>query len=160
MAGTRVWRTTFGSMELMTGTTINLTGWFPITSRRALGSRLSPFLHLLSTLGWLCVACCPTLQLWVIEIVPPQDLVSSFLHAVSPADLHCLVVADTGATNHMLLDRLAFISYKLVQNLHVCMGNNSYAPTLGQGTAIISLNSLGVIRVQAGTKKLVLVLFW
>jgi hypothetical protein len=40
----------------------------------------------------------------------------------------------------MLPDQSAFISYKSVRNLRVCMGNNSYAPLLGQGTAIISLN--------------------
>jgi hypothetical protein len=74
------------------------------------------------------------------DIVLPPDLVSSLIHAISPADLHCLVVADTGATNHMLPDRSAFISYKLVWHLPVCMGNNSYTLVLGQGTAIISLN--------------------
>ncbi len=41
----------------------------------------------------------------------------------------------------MLLDRSTFISYKLVSNLRASMGNNSYAPVLGQGTVIISLNS-------------------
>jgi hypothetical protein len=42
--------------------------------------------------------------------------------------------------DHMVPDRSAFISYKAVCNLRVRMGNNSYAPVLGQGTAIISLN--------------------
>jgi len=51
-----------------------------------------------------------------------------------------LVVADTGATDHMLPNKSAFISYKSVRNLRVQMGNNSYAPVLGRGTAIISLN--------------------
>jgi hypothetical protein len=74
------------------------------------------------------------------DIVLPPDLVSSLLRAISPADLHHLVVGDTGATNHMLLDRSAFISNKSVWHLCICMGNNSYAPVLGQGTAIISLN--------------------
>ena len=40
----------------------------------------------------------------------------------------------------MLPDRSAFISYKSVRSLRVRMGNNSYAPVLGRGTAIISLN--------------------
>ena len=40
----------------------------------------------------------------------------------------------------MLPDRLAFISYKSVRSLRVRMGNNSYAPVLGRGTAIVSLN--------------------
>ena len=70
----------------------------------------------------------------------PPDLVSSLLRAISPDDLCRLLVADTGATDHMLPDRTAFISYKLVRNLRVRMGNNSYAPVLGRGTAIISLN--------------------
>jgi hypothetical protein len=74
------------------------------------------------------------------DIILSRDLVSSLIRAISPADLHCLVVADMGVTNHMLPDRLAFISYKLVWYLCVRMGNNSYAPVLGQGTTNISLN--------------------
>ena len=50
------------------------------------------------------------------------------------------MVADTGATDHMVPDRGAFISYKSIQGLRVRMGNNSFAPVLGRGTAIISLN--------------------
>ncbi len=74
------------------------------------------------------------------DIVLPSELVSSLLRAVSPADLHSLVVADMGATDYMLPNRLAFISYKSVCSLRVQMGNNSYAPVLGRGTAIVSLN--------------------
>jgi hypothetical protein len=40
----------------------------------------------------------------------------------------------------MVPDCSAFISYKAVCNLRVRMGNNSYAPVLVQGTAIILLN--------------------
>jgi hypothetical protein len=54
-------------------------------------------------------------------------------------------VADSGATNHMFPDKSAFISYKLVSNLQVCMGNNSFLPVLGRGTAIISLNGQRVL---------------
>jgi hypothetical protein len=54
-------------------------------------------------------------------------------------------VADSGATDHMFLEKLAFISYKLVSNLQVCMGNNSFLPVLGHGTAIILLNSQRVL---------------
>jgi hypothetical protein len=50
------------------------------------------------------------------------------------------MVANSGATNHMFPDKLAFISYKLVSNLRVRMGKNSYLPVLGRGLAIISLN--------------------
>jgi hypothetical protein len=74
------------------------------------------------------------------DIVLPPDLVSSLLRAVSPTDLNRLVVADTGTTDHMLPDCLAFISYKSVQHLRVRMGKNSYAPVLRRGTAIVSLN--------------------
>jgi hypothetical protein len=74
------------------------------------------------------------------NIVLPSELVSSLLRAFTPADLHNLVVVDTGATDHMLPNRLAFISYKSVRSLRVRMGNNSYATVLGRGTAIISLN--------------------
>ncbi len=77
------------------------------------------------------------------NIVLPPGLVLALLKAISPEDVGaslCLVVADTGATNHMIPDCLAFISYKSVQHLRVWMGNNSYAPVLGRGMAIISLN--------------------
>ena len=40
----------------------------------------------------------------------------------------------------MVPDCGAFISYKSVHGLRVRMGNNSFAPVLGRGTAIISLN--------------------
>jgi hypothetical protein len=53
--------------------------------------------------------------------------------------------ADSGATDHMLPDKSGFISYKLVTNLQVRMGNNSYLPVLGQGSAIISLNGQRIL---------------
>ncbi len=56
-----------------------------------------------------------------------------------------LVVADTGATNHMLPDALAFISYKRVTDLSIRMGNNSFVPVLGWGTAVFSLNRKHVL---------------
>jgi hypothetical protein len=52
----------------------------------------------------------------------------------------CLIVADTSTTDHMVPDCGAFISYKSVHGLLVCMGNNSSAPVLGHGMAIILLN--------------------
>ena len=45
----------------------------------------------------------------------------------------------------MFPDKLAFISYKLVSNLRVHMGNNSYLPVLGRGLAIISLNGQHIL---------------
>ena len=51
-----------------------------------------------------------------------------------------LAVADTGATDHMLPDRSCFISYKSVVSLLVRMGNNSFVPVLGRGSANFALN--------------------
>ena len=56
-----------------------------------------------------------------------------------------LLVADTGATDHMLPDKSAFISYHLVSGRRVRMGNNSFAPIAGHGTAIISLNGRKIL---------------
>jgi hypothetical protein len=79
----------------------------------------------------------------VDDIVLPLVLVQLLLKAIpttsSGTPFH-LVVADAGATDHMVPDRGAFISYKSVQCLRVRMGNNSFAPVLGPGTVIISLN--------------------
>jgi hypothetical protein len=74
----------------------------------------------------------------------PSMLVLALLKAIPLEILGAalqFVVADTGAMDHMLLDQSIFILYKSVRKLCVHhMGNNSYAPVLGQGTAIISLN--------------------
>jgi hypothetical protein len=45
----------------------------------------------------------------------------------------------------MFPDKLAFISYKLVSNLQVRMGNNSFLLVLGRGLAIILLNGQRVL---------------
>ena len=86
-------------------------------------------------------ACCVTQS--ADDIVLPPVLVQSLLKAIPTTTFGIparLVVANTGATDHMVPDRGAFISYKSVQGLRVRMGNNSFAPVLGRGTAIISLN--------------------
>jgi hypothetical protein len=73
----------------------------------------------------------------------PSTLIKSLLKAIPTTNggtPFCLVVADTGAMDHMVPDRSAFISYKSVHCLQVRMGNNSFALVLGCGTAIISLN--------------------
>ncbi len=57
----------------------------------------------------------------------------------------CFTVADSGATDHMFPDKSAFISYKLVSNLQVWMGNNSFLPVLSCGLAIILLNGQRVL---------------
>ena len=77
------------------------------------------------------------------DLILPPTLVQSLLKAIpttSSGTPFCFVVADTGATDHMVPDRGAFISYKSIHGLRVRMGNNSFAPVLGRGTAIISLN--------------------
>ncbi len=43
----------------------------------------------------------------------------------------CFAVADTGATDHMLQDKAAFISYKSISNIQVRMGNNYFILVLG-----------------------------
>jgi len=56
-----------------------------------------------------------------------------------------LLVTDTGATDHMLPDKSAFIYYHQVSGRRVRMGNNSFAPILGHGLAIISLNGRKIL---------------
>jgi hypothetical protein len=56
-----------------------------------------------------------------------------------------LVIADTGAMDHMTPDKSAFISYKAISNLQFRMGNNSFVPVSGRGTAIFSLNGQCVL---------------
>ena len=77
------------------------------------------------------------------DIVLPPILVQSLLKAIPTTcsgTSSRFVVTDTGATDHMVPDRGAFISYKSIQGLRVRMGNNFFAPVLGWGTAIISLH--------------------
>ena len=75
---------------------------------------------------------------------PPANSISPFDKSVRNSR-SSLVVADTGATDHMIPDRSAFISYRLVSGRRVQMGNNSFAPILGVGSAIISLNGKKVL---------------
>ena len=56
-----------------------------------------------------------------------------------------LVIADTGATDHMLPDKYAFISYYPVTGRQVRMGNTSFAIINGYGTAGISLNGKKIL---------------
>ena len=77
------------------------------------------------------------------DIILPSTLVQSLVKAIPTMGCGTpsrFVVADTGATDHMVPDRGAFISYKSIHGLRVRMGNNSFAPVLGRGTGIISLN--------------------
>jgi hypothetical protein len=56
-----------------------------------------------------------------------------------------LLVTDMGATDHMLPNKTALISYYPVFGQRFRMGNNSFAPIRGCGTAIISLNGKKIL---------------
>jgi hypothetical protein len=68
---------------------------------------------------------------------------------LSPVDIPlphgCFVVTDTRATDHMVPNKLCFISYKSVSGLSLCMGNNSFDLVLGHGTAAFSLNGKQIL---------------
>ena len=65
--------------------------------------------------------------------------------ALVPGAAHSLLVADTGATDHMILDKSVFISYRPVSGRGVRMGNNSFAPILGSGSAVIAINGKHIL---------------
>jgi hypothetical protein len=56
-----------------------------------------------------------------------------------------LLVADTSATDHMIPDKSTFISYRPVTGRRVRMGNNSFAPVLGTGSAVIAPNGKRIL---------------
>jgi hypothetical protein len=62
-----------------------------------------------------------------------------------PDAAHSLLVADTGATDHMILEKCAFISYWPVSGCQVHMGNNSFTPILGSGSAVIAINGKRIL---------------
>jgi hypothetical protein len=92
----------------------------------------------------------------------PTSIPLSF-HVINLSrNLHCLIlcvsqssiriksskhfaVANTGATDHMLPDKLAFISYKAIFNLQVWMGNNSFILVPGRRSAVVSINGQRVL---------------
>ncbi len=83
------------------------------------------------------------------SIILPLDL-STLIATMSKASIlpgsgQCFTVADSGATHHMFPDKVAFISYKTMTNLQVRMGNNSFLPVLGCGSAVISLNGQKIL---------------
>jgi hypothetical protein len=65
--------------------------------------------------------------------------------SILPGSGQCFTVADSGATDHMFPDKAALISYKAMTNLQVRMGNNSFLPVLGHGSAVISLNGQKIL---------------
>ena len=56
-----------------------------------------------------------------------------------------VIIAATGATDHMMPDKSAFISYYPVSGRRVQIGNNSFAPIFSHGTAMISLNGKKIL---------------
>ena len=70
---------------------------------------------------------------------PPahSTLVAPAKHGLAHTNL---IVADTGATDHVPPDKNAFISYRPVTRRRVRMGNTSFAPILGSGSAVIDIN--------------------
>ena len=65
-----------------------------------------------------------------------------------------VAMADMGTTNHMCLDKTAFILYHRVIKLNVCMGNKTLALILSKGKTVFSFNGKlalvhNVLRVHA-----------
>jgi hypothetical protein len=56
-----------------------------------------------------------------------------------------LLVADTGATDHMLPENSAFISYRPAVYCWVRMGNNFFAQILGTGSAVFAVNGKRIL---------------
>ncbi len=48
----------------------------------------------------------------------------------------------------MVPNKSCFISYKSVSGLSICIGNNSYVPVLGCGTAIFALNGKQILAIS------------
>jgi hypothetical protein len=135
----------FGGMGTRMSLILKLMGLLPTMSHLTIYVILSILLGLLA-LGFHWNHLPPSSHTGSFMHCPPLDtsstpdtlvlspgLVSTLLKVISLEILGaalCMAVADSGATNHMLPDRAAFISYKSVCNLCVCMGNNSYAPIL------------------------------
>ncbi len=73
-------------------------------------------------------SCCINLSKKLMSLIANMSASSILLDSH-----HQFMVANLGTTNHMFPDKLAFVSYKLVSNLCVRMGNNSYLPVFGRG---------------------------
>jgi hypothetical protein len=108
------------------------TGYMPSCNHSQISSTLS-----LASSSTSCISLPQTLLTAIWSLC--KTLIGVLSHASS------LVIADTGTTDHMLPDILAFISYKRVHDLSVHMGNNSFVPVLGRGTAVFSLNGKQVL---------------
>jgi hypothetical protein len=86
-----------------------------------------------------------TIQLPKTHLSPPQQSSGALYCTDKLRPCPSLLVANTGATDHMIPDKSAFISYHPVTGRHIRMGNNSFAPILGTGLAIISLKGKRIL---------------
>ena len=84
----------------------------------------------------------PKMVLALLENPPAQSI---SIHNTMLRPTMSLIVADSGATDHMIPHKSAFISYYPVLGRRVCMGNNFFALILGYGSAIISLNGKKIL---------------
>jgi hypothetical protein len=89
--------------------------------------------------------CTPYFPKKVIALLQNPMAHSIPIHDTKPHPSTSFLVTDLVATNHMILENSAFISYYPVSGHRVCMGNNSFAPILGHGSAIVSLNSKKIL---------------
>jgi hypothetical protein len=79
-----------------------------------------------------------------LHTISLSDLLSKILlrllpPIVAPSSTGRVTVADTGATDHMVSDKMCFVSYCSISGLTVQMGNNTYILVPGRGTAIFLL---------------------
>jgi hypothetical protein len=90
----------------------------------------------------------------VNTIYLPKTILALLNNPPSPSTIHfqgstnkcmSLLVADTGATNHMLPDKSAFISYYPVSGRRVRMGSKSFAPIVGHSPVVITLNGKKIL---------------
>jgi hypothetical protein len=75
---------------------------------------------------------------------PPRHLLVHFQQATRSTRMS-LLVAGTGATDHMPPDKATFISYYPVSGIRIWMWNNSFTPIASHGLAIISLNGKKIL---------------
>jgi hypothetical protein len=90
----------------------------------------------------ICTIKLPKHVMALLQNPPAHSIAIPFLADGHPLSL---LVADTGATDHMLPDKSAFISYRPVVNCRVRMGNNSFAPILGTGSTVFAVNGKRIL---------------
>ena len=103
---------------------------YPCTSHASVNI-LSPDLPLITTScrhstssinpKGVCTVQLPKLVITLLN-TPPTHSIAFMSNKLRPCT--SLLVADTDATDHMIPNKSAFISYRLVSGCRVCMGNN------------------------------------